>query len=87
MAQVTAEIDRKKCSNPGCNKHNGLKACKGCKLVFYCSKRCQKTHWSNGVNGHRSICKQLKWLHQFNNFNSCCSESAAERSFSSANFN
>lgn len=31
--------------------------CAGCKTTCYCSRACQKTHWSSG---HKRECKQLK---------------------------
>eukprot|EP00956_Cyclotella_meneghiniana_P007595 scaffold10237_cov71-Cyclotella_meneghiniana.AAC.1 len=38
-----------------CGKANtGLKACKACKLVKYCSVDCQRTHWSH----HKKPCKK-----------------------------
>eukprot|EP01084_Bolivina_argentea_P020745 38557_1 len=35
-----------------------LKVCGGCKLVYYCSKTCQKYDWSR--QNHRHICAPLK---------------------------
>ena len=32
--------------------------CSGCKHVFYCSRECQKKHWSN----HKEECKMLAKL-------------------------
>ena len=31
--------------------------CKACKVVYYCSRRCQKLDWNNG--SHKEICKQF----------------------------
>eukprot|EP01084_Bolivina_argentea_P044428 81743_1 len=33
--------------------------CSGCKLVFYCSKRCQKYDWCRSVPTHKFICQKL----------------------------
>merc|ERR1712167_264861 len=33
-----------------------LLKCKGCKLVLYCSKACQKTHWK----AHKTACKSMQ---------------------------
>lgn len=32
--------------------------CKGCKTVYYCSRKCQKINWNKGE--HRKHCKQLQ---------------------------
>ena len=31
--------------------------CKGCKVVYYCSRRCQKVDWNSG--NHKEICRRL----------------------------
>lgn len=33
-----------------------LKRCTGCRMVWYCSKECQKEHW---INNHKELCKNL----------------------------
>lgn len=49
-----------KCDNCGITREDaatngdGLKNCTKCKLVFYCSKECQKLHWRSG---HRQACR------------------------------
>eukprot|EP01083_Nonionella_stella_P029738 81770_1 len=49
----------KRCGNRSCAKNSAvsvgkpLKLCKQCKIVFYCSKHCQKMHWLY----HRVRCK------------------------------
>eukprot|EP01084_Bolivina_argentea_P298237 513922_1 len=47
----------KRCGNENCEidicSHNGFKLCSQCKIVYYCSKRCQKRDWSH----HRLQCK------------------------------
>ena len=35
-----------------------LMLCGGCKIVWYCSKGCQKHHWGRG--GHKQACPQLQ---------------------------
>ncbi|XP_078601010.1 uncharacterized protein LOC144876017 isoform X1 [Branchiostoma floridae x Branchiostoma japonicum] len=45
-----------KCCNPACGKpgyRSTLKLCAGCKLTRYCSRDCQKQHWSVG---HKRCC-------------------------------
>ena len=32
--------------------------CKGCKLTFYCSRRCQKIDWN--MYGHKQFCNRVK---------------------------
>ena len=51
------------CSNPGCVDLGGEsevreahKACAACKVVYYCSRRCQVDHWKAG---HGKICGRL----------------------------
>ena len=41
------------CATPALTARNPLRRCTGCKLVDYCSKECQKKHWSN----HAWFCK------------------------------
>ena len=43
-----------KCKN--CGAIRNLRKCSGCKTVRYCSKECQKDHWSS----HKKNCKQKK---------------------------
>ena len=38
-----------------------LKVCKGCQLVYYCCKKCQKYDWIR--NEHRTICSSLSKLY------------------------
>ncbi|XP_035682089.1 ankyrin-3-like [Branchiostoma floridae] len=45
-----------RCCNPKCGKpgyRKKLKLCAGCKLTRYCSRDCQKQHWSVG---HKKCC-------------------------------
>ncbi|XP_035682108.1 poly [ADP-ribose] polymerase tankyrase-2-like isoform X2 [Branchiostoma floridae] len=42
-----------KCSKPGKRKTGTLKLCGRCKLTRYCSRDCQKQHWSVG---HKKCC-------------------------------
>lgn len=34
-----------------------IKKCEGCKLLYYCSKECQKRHWDDG---HKRECKSFR---------------------------
>ena len=50
------------CSNPACVNLKGAsevkvscKACPGCKVVYYCSRKCQVVHWTV----QKGICKKL----------------------------
>lgn len=54
----------KVCGNHRCNhsKRNQYKLikwkiCKGCKMIYYCRKKCQKIHWKNH---HNKQCSKLK---------------------------
>ena len=47
------------CANIECESKNNyqiLKICKQCKIVYYCSKHCQKIHWKNI---HSKQCEKL----------------------------
>lgn len=40
-----------------------LEKCAGCKLYYYCGKKCQLAHWRSG--GHMGECRQLKILKKY----------------------
>mmetsp|Transcript_17549 Transcript_17549/g.24989 ORF Transcript_17549/g.24989 Transcript_17549/m.24989 type:complete len:252 (+) Transcript_17549:118-873(+) len=42
------------CFNNICTK-KGRECCKGCKLAWYCSEKCQEDHW----RGHKNCCKMI----------------------------
>ena len=51
--------DLKLCGNIDCknkNKYDKLKVCKGCRVIYYCNKYCQKVDWKNI---HKKQCAQL----------------------------
>ena len=55
MTSVTS--DNLTCSYTKCTKsHDKLMLCKACKLVRYCSKECQRSHWPT----HKRDCTYLK---------------------------
>ena len=39
-----------------CGKHGNWQRCTGCKVVFYCSTKCQKAHWKQ----HKKKCKAFR---------------------------
>lgn len=45
--------DKTTCGNLDCKVTTNLKSCLNCKIIKYCSKECQKTHWTE----HKHICK------------------------------
>ncbi|XP_059645667.1 ubiquitin carboxyl-terminal hydrolase 18-like [Cornus florida] len=45
----------------------GTKKCSGCKLVRYCSKACQVSHWRSG---HKTKCKDFQLLGKVNSMQS-----------------
>ena len=49
----------KKCGNHQCGKTDKmkLKICKGCKAIYYCKKKCQKSHWKSI---HRLQCNKIR---------------------------
>ena len=62
-----AKIDRygcsyyRRCSGPGCTKveqsKGEFRGCSKCRIVFYCSHACQRSHWKvGGVDSHRKRC-------------------------------
>lgn len=53
------------CGNRACMEifstdHCALRACAGCKHMFYCSRSCQKTAWKDGAAAHRDVCGTLR---------------------------
>eukprot|EP01083_Nonionella_stella_P007338 21239_1 len=44
------------CQNRHCSAHKSLKICNACKLVFYCSRHCQKRDWKES---HRKMCRKF----------------------------
>ncbi|XP_078601014.1 uncharacterized protein LOC144876019 isoform X3 [Branchiostoma floridae x Branchiostoma japonicum] len=56
LIQAAAKTKQLRCCNPKCGKpgyRKTLKLCAGCKLTRYCSRDCQKQHWSVG---HKKCC-------------------------------
>ncbi|XP_035682091.1 poly [ADP-ribose] polymerase tankyrase-2-like isoform X2 [Branchiostoma floridae] len=56
LIQEAMETKLLRCCNPKCGKpgyRKTLKLCAGCKLTRYCSRDCQKQHWSVG---HKKCC-------------------------------
>ncbi|XP_078601004.1 uncharacterized protein LOC144876012 isoform X2 [Branchiostoma floridae x Branchiostoma japonicum] len=56
LMQEAIETKLLRCCNPKCGKpgyRKTLKLCAGCKLTRYCSRDCQKQHWSVG---HKKCC-------------------------------
>jgi hypothetical protein len=53
-AEQTAYLEaRTHCAKPGCSGA-GLKKCAGCRVIFYCGKECQVTHWP----AHKPECER-----------------------------
>lgn len=55
-----------RCFNHVCSKRwnkriNRFKMCKGCKVVYYCGRICQKKHWKQS---HNNECKDLATFRQ-----------------------
>ena len=39
--------------------HQKFKKCTGCKLARYCGPVCQRTHWFDSTEGHKTPCKRV----------------------------
>ena len=48
-------MKRYKCLAEGCNVNTNLRPCTGCKIVKYCSERCQEKDW----NRHKGRCRKF----------------------------
>ena len=51
------------CSKRFGKNDNGSGLCSGCRLVRYCSRDCQRAHWSVGIDGnksHKTYCKIMR---------------------------
>jgi hypothetical protein len=51
----------KMCQRAGCHQKatstgSNLRECKGCRCVYYCSRRCQKAAWVDPLAAHRDVC-------------------------------
>lgn len=55
---MTDIYDKTTCGNTECKVTTNLKSCQNCKMIKYCSKSCQKTHWI----AHKSLCKIITIL-------------------------
>ncbi|KZV94959.1 hypothetical protein EXIGLDRAFT_834650 [Exidia glandulosa HHB12029] len=61
------------CSDPECKRHarevegGRLQKCGSCRLVRYCSRECQKRHWSTRPRSHmyKLVCQDMKNLLAF----------------------
>eukprot|EP01084_Bolivina_argentea_P086769 156799_1 len=51
-----------KCCKMNSEINDSLKVCVGCKMTYYCSKKCQKKGWKYG---HRNICCKLSKQYHF----------------------
>ena len=54
---------RMRCQNAGCDKQrldDKLYKCKKCRVVRYCSRRCQKVDWNQ--HNHKLYCKKIRAL-------------------------
>ena len=43
------------CAAPGCSATSGLRRCRGCHAVRYCSEACSRAHW----RAHKADCRRL----------------------------
>jgi TPR repeat protein len=59
----TAKLDARICFNPACEKpekeDEEFQLCSGCKNTIYCSRECQKTHYSTE---HKEVCKRVVYF-------------------------
>ena len=57
---IRCEYDPLMCDSCEIYKEHGSKfgQCTGCKITKYCSKKCQKQHWTK----HKSVCQQFGHL-------------------------
>ena len=55
MASLTVETWQ--CDACGKESDVKLRLCGGCRSVYYCDSKCQKSHWDNG---HKKDCKTMK---------------------------
>lgn len=60
LAVITQSINGLRCGDFSdccgiCIEKRNVKKCSACKMVGYCSVRCQKLHWQT----HKKFCKQL----------------------------
>ncbi|KZV92750.1 hypothetical protein EXIGLDRAFT_718031 [Exidia glandulosa HHB12029] len=63
LIQTSAEL--RICAAPNCSRPEHelgkkLLVCSSCKVVRYCSRECQKEHWSKGLRPHKLVCSRIK---------------------------
>jgi hypothetical protein len=52
------KVKERQCANCGITTYDKLKQCTGCRTIYYCNERCQKTHWPT----HKTNCKLMKGM-------------------------
>ena len=65
--------ERRWCAYPPCHdvdRKQNMDLCTGCRIVGYCSRKCQKKHWKQKEKGqgwvrHRDVCED--WARMGNN--------------------
>jgi hypothetical protein len=57
MAQLPPPAQERYCAAPECAQPSSpQKCCAKCRVVSYCSKECQKVHWTHPLFSHRFEC-------------------------------
>ncbi|EJD34210.1 hypothetical protein AURDEDRAFT_131288 [Auricularia subglabra TFB-10046 SS5] len=61
-------ISERRCASPNCprkptsDEEQSVSKCGRCKILHYCSRDCQRSHWLKSPAGHKEVCRQLATL-------------------------
>lgn len=87
---LVLQISYPRCQRAGCDRSmrssdHSLRVCGGCRLVYYCSRHCQKIAWIDSI-AHRDVCTAMATYHGQLSYCSSAKKSWLIRTISSISY-